>query len=255
MLNSAVVVSVVLCVCTAQTQVQEVWHRSEISNPQVDVEKCGRYQKSMICDPNNILEQEHANQLDDLIEMIANSTECPCSGFYCEQNPQGYRIAIALVPHMRWDMEAEGKKRPEDAKEEDLLDMNLQEAQKFSYTLLTKWSPGQCNEDVIIFYSLYDNVLYTTTGSQAKKALTDTLVADIAVDHREYFSPSGNIFEGLRNLIADYKLVFDGKYKARQMSAVTPDPAAVMGSGGHSVSLTSVCVMCVAALLSLLMLY
>ena len=53
-----------------------------------------------------------ANQLDDLITTVANGTKCPCLGFFCQQDPRGYRIAVALVPKMRWDIEAEGKERP-----------------------------------------------------------------------------------------------------------------------------------------------
>ena len=60
MMQTGFILTVLLaCVCSAQNQVQEEWHRYEMKDPQVDIAKCGRYQKSMICDPNQILETEH----------------------------------------------------------------------------------------------------------------------------------------------------------------------------------------------------
>ena len=41
----------------------------------------------------------------------------------------------------------------------ELLDRSLTEAEKFAYTLLNHWTLGQCDEDIIIFYSLKDNVV------------------------------------------------------------------------------------------------
>ena len=54
---------ITLIVCYAQNvQVQEKWHRSAFPNPYKDIEKCGRYRKSSICDPNNILKDDEGTQ-------------------------------------------------------------------------------------------------------------------------------------------------------------------------------------------------
>ena len=43
------------------------------------------------------------------------------------------------------------------------------------------------------------------TGEEARKTLDDSLVGEIAINHRELFAPEGgNIYNGLESIINDY---------------------------------------------------
>lgn len=43
------------------------------------------------------------------------------------------------------------------------------------------------------------------TTTESEKRLTNNYIGEISMAHRKYFSPNGNIFEGLMRMVTDYK--------------------------------------------------
>lgn len=203
------VLSVVLPSIYGQGNQIVEWGRENYPNPQHDLLECGREGKrSYICDPNLILSVSEANQLELLIQDVANNTKCPCASHYCAFTPKGYHIGVALMKKMATSDDNDDDKKTDSQK----IDSNLDNARLFAYSVQEKWELGECKEDVIILYSEKDNVIYTTTGSQAAKYLSVDLIGEISMKHRVFFLPGADRFSGLRAIIQDYKDVFNGKY-------------------------------------------
>lgn len=188
----------------------------EIANPLVDLEKCGRKgMRSHICDPDGIIPVEQAYQLDDIIRSIYNDTFCPCSHAICRPESQGgYLVGIAVIRAMRLDRSIRrlNTTREDQAK---YMDAVLNEARHFAYKLLQEWKMGRCNEDVLIFFSEHDSVLYTVTHSEARKKLNDDVVGEIAIHSRIHFSHREMIPEGFKEILNDYRRVFLKSYKRK----------------------------------------
>ncbi|XP_013387437.1 uncharacterized protein LOC106156645 [Lingula anatina] len=69
---------------------------SNISNPRIDFEGCGRTRKSWVCNPAGVLENLHAERLDHMIDDILNSTVCPCAK-PCDNGVAGYSVSILVI--------------------------------------------------------------------------------------------------------------------------------------------------------------
>merc|ERR1719328_655663 len=88
----------------AAQEVQTSWTRANYPNPQTDSYGCGRYsKKSYLCDPNKLLSDDEANQLDLVLESVVNDTKCPCSTYACRTSRTGYVIAVALMNKIEED--------------------------------------------------------------------------------------------------------------------------------------------------------
>jgi hypothetical protein len=180
-----------------------------------------------LCDPDQILAPEEADQLDRQIERVMNETKCPCSYESCSSRKyyKGFKVAVALIKRMPDDQDVPFKS------DTDKLTQNLDKARMYAYTLLNRWKFGKCGEDLVIFYSKDDNVLYTMTGSETEKKLKNELVGTIAMEARGKFG--SNNFEGLLNLITKYREVLSGNYQ--YTSIAKPQTAALMGTSSSSI--------------------
>ncbi|GFO03686.1 protein f09f7.1 [Plakobranchus ocellatus] len=178
------------------------WFPEEMFNPLTQPRKCGLNtdEPSFVCDPNRIL----GDQLDSfnwiLRDAAYNGTKCPCSNYYCENNRGaiGYRIGLALVRQMKLQKGADGRRnKPED------------QAQLFAMRLENDlWDMGNCEEDIIIFYSQNDQMLAMYGGSTALAKLTPYYRNLLAYRVGSRFE-DGQIVEALNNLIYDLKLVLN----------------------------------------------
>lgn len=138
-------------------------------------EACGRPSPSFVCDPSEFLPASAADAIDDLLKDVYNETTVPCyaSGPRATRR-KGYLIMVAVMPKMERYFTV------------NVTTYNMRtkyrEAMYFSYYLgqENKWGKhsSNCNEMVIILYSVEDNVLYTSTQPIARRKLTDTIVQD-----------------------------------------------------------------------------
>ncbi|CAH1800325.1 unnamed protein product [Owenia fusiformis] len=211
-MNHLLIVGAFLAVCMSTLaqdspkKDKEAWHRSEFPRPQMrnETRLCGRRNKasSWVCDPANIISYEEANQLDVLIGQTRNGTKCPCSEWECIRNKLGYTISVALVPAIETDKDAD-----------DDVHTRLNDGKLFASILeIRRWNYGRCEEDIVIFYSLNDNVLYTSVGGTAFKVLNHNLITEITMEASNYFGPNRDIARGLRHIISGYRNVFLGRY-------------------------------------------
>lgn len=189
-------------------------------NPRKDPVMCGRIHvaKSYVCDPDHILgpQDTEANQLDGMIAKIINETACPCSAYSCEHHREGYKIGIALIRKMvpKSDAKSQDDDLDEGEARKRKILKGLHEAQDYALEIQKRWMLGRCDEDVIIFYSIEDNVVYTITGDVARTKLTNEIVASVAREARRTgFVKSP--FDGLYKMLNDYRAVFLNSYHVR----------------------------------------
>jgi hypothetical protein len=190
---------------------------------------CNRQGPSYICDPDRVIVPVEADQLNAVLANIVNETNCPCSRYSCSLHPEGYKIGIALVRKIRPDEEFH--LRPDDERDANAqhVDWKLNEGKLFAHELRQKWQMGRCDEDVLIFFSLHDGVLYTAVGDVARLKLNYDLIRAISMNARRDFGPGGNIFRGLLQIVKEYRTVFFGTYHA-----ASSRPLAARYSSSHS---------------------
>lgn len=186
--------------------------------------RCGRHNKSNICDPNNLIPDSRpcctADQIDKLIWKVFHETRCTCHK--CTQNMHGYVIRVAVMPRME-SIFKHGNTT------EDLL----KNAQMFAYMLTQKWAMGgSCNESVLILFSRYDGVLYTVTLPLAREVLKDEYVKRITISVRHLFDNDETIGVGLYEMITRYMKIFDNKKE----EAFRPVVAAQRGNDAISIT-------------------
>jgi len=146
---------------------------------------CSEYE--WVCDPDNLLSHTEALMLDAKLSRVVSDTKCPCSNYACKHSgSRGYKVAVALItsfsPDSRKDDQNAASHR-EPSREQ--MAKTLEEAKKIAVDLRKTWSFGRCDEDVVVIYSRDDDVVYTVTGSVARKKLDDGQVADISVQARK----------------------------------------------------------------------
>jgi len=192
------------------------WHRSYYPNPHTHPADCGRSKSSSICDPSHLLTHKQANELDALIQQIRNTTKCPCSTYQCEvSSSKGYAIVIGLVNKM--DTGLIGMADDEKKGSRGSLD----DAIEFADSIQTVWAKTnnvQCGEDVVIFYSAGDNVVFTRTGSTARKILNDERLGHISSKLRVKFSTGSKkerTFKALRQMLWNFEDVFKNHYDSK----------------------------------------
>lgn len=191
---------------------------SDIANPLNDPEKCGQKGRSHICNPDGIIPIEQVAQLNHIISSIHNDTICTSCPTSCRS---GYVLGIAVIEAMKLDQSIH-KLHATGEDQAKYMDAVLKEAKHYALKLLHDWKMGHCNEDVLIFFSKNDSVLYTVTNSEAQKKLTDEVVGEIAMHSRIKFSNQGNITEGFKEILNNYKLVFLNNYKSKSFWEIEP---------------------------------
>ncbi|RUS86173.1 hypothetical protein EGW08_006067 [Elysia chlorotica] len=187
-------------VYSASTKLQ--WLPDDMHNPINQPRECGLKtdEPSYVCDPNGILGDDVDSFNWILRDAAYNSTRCPCSNYYCENAPgaKGYRIGLALVKQMELEEGANGKRNTA-----------MDQAQLFAQRLEKDlWNFGECQEDIIIFYSKNDQTLALFGGSTASLQLTPYYRQLLAYRSGSRFE-DGKIVEALNNLIYDLKKVLN----------------------------------------------
>jgi len=213
------VCAVILTVVTVCHSTENGWAAKDYPNPRLSADRtganggyaaCKRPERSYICDPDNILSSDEANQIDVLINKTMYETTCPCSLNTCRTQKTGYVIGVALVRKMQ--LEEEGEL---DLQEE--IAQSLDQSRLFAYTLEQTWGLGQCEEDIIIFFSLEDNALYTMTGDTARLILDARYIGEISMKNRSNFAAGKDIAAGVMRMIDGYRDAVQGNYQRMRM--------------------------------------
>lgn len=143
------------------------WRPSDLPNPQQDPQRvCGRSKQSAICDPDGILALSERDELDGLINFIAEGT----NGFdlaQCADRYEGYQLAVLVINSMN----------PSYHRFSD----SSQRAKQFAKDIHDKWGVGdaQCHNGVVIFVSIDDKQIYISTGKGTKLVLSDSKVSTV----------------------------------------------------------------------------
>jgi uncharacterized membrane protein YgcG len=132
------------------------WIPGDYPNPLTDPTACGRQNRSHVCDPDHVIDQETANKLDYYIYNISQIVS-PCGK---------YQMGIALCNSM------------------DLHRMGVSAtkgAEQFAQDLHNTWGVGNagCNDGILFFLSKKDRKMYMSLGKTAKEKLTDGTVNEI----------------------------------------------------------------------------
>lgn len=228
----------ILCPYSVLSQSNKLqWAPDEFFNPLESPRSCGLLtdESSYVCDPNRILGDQLPSFNWILKDAAYNSTRCPCSNYYCEneRGAKGYRIGLALVRQMKLQTGDDGNRNtPAD------------QAQLFAQRLESDlWDMGNCEEDIIIFYSKEDRTLALYGGSTATLKLTPYYRKLLAYRSGSRFQ-DGKIVEALNNLIYDLKMV---------LNCDTDDPRIDCGLHEMRASAPSNRISMLAAIVSILM--
>ncbi|CAL1535301.1 unnamed protein product [Lymnaea stagnalis] len=190
-------------ICGQSTKLE--WLPDDMYNPLSEPRLCGLNtdEPAYICDPNKIIGDKIHSMNWHLKDAAYNSTSCPCSTYYCEneRGAVGYRIGVALVRRMALQTNTDGRlNTPED------------QAQLFAHRLGNgKWNMGRCEEDIVIFYSEEDKVLAIYGGSTANQKLSPYYRALLRHKVGDRLN-EGRIVQALDNLIYDIKKVLNCEY-------------------------------------------
>lgn len=164
-------------------------------------ELCGQAKPSFFCDPNNIVARKPKNGNDTVEEeqfmekellYVRGETNCSCilPTLCMKSPPRGYTISIAVVEKMHLD------------NNETSRDSILQAAKIFADVIRDRQNRGQCDDDLIIFLSARDQVVYTSIGSAIR--IDDSVIKRIS-EQGEIFFKKMQYREGLEWMTKQYK--------------------------------------------------
>lgn len=176
-------------------QLPTKWKVYEYPNPRFQPKRCGRVKESLICDPNGIISEQDANDIETLLRRIYSETRCDCQK--CQIDETGYAVMVAIMPRMDRLMVNASQNPIEDV---------LYNAKAYAYYLSLYWGFTDCDERVIILYCRDDDVLYTLTYKDARKYLTDNVVIDSTLRATKHFKSGTKegIAKGLKQLVQMY---------------------------------------------------
>lgn len=140
----------------------QTWRPEDLPSPQNDrAGVCGRPGvKSSVCDPDGFLGERERNELDGLINMIAEGT-----GGYevaqCGDHVTGYQIAVLIIERMTGGYE--------------FRHSTSERAALFAREIHTSWGVGDaaCENGVVVFVAVDDRRVFISTGAGTKQVLTD----------------------------------------------------------------------------------
>ncbi|CAI5452432.1 unnamed protein product [Caenorhabditis angaria] len=161
-------------------------------------ELCGQQRPSFFCDPNNVVwrgaeNQTEASELLNELESIRVETNCSCKYInQCYQIHRGYTVSIAVVEKMHLDQN------------ETSREVVLEAARIFADTIRDRQNRAQCDDDVLIFLSVRDEVVWTSIGEGV--AIDDSDVRRIA-EQGEILFRKMKYKEGLTWMVQQYKHV------------------------------------------------
>ncbi|XP_033740868.1 uncharacterized protein LOC117327796 [Pecten maximus] len=168
------------------------WLKEKFPNPRVNVTLCGREcMQSWVCDPSGILKPRDADVLDEKIDAIATNGICGCRK--CVDGQDGYKIGVALVRKM--------------AVHSFVLSQNVDKenmAIEFSaYLRSVSWKFGNCDNNIVIFYSQEDRKVMTSTSSRVESVLSVNCTGDIFNEAKPMFRDD-RVFEALDHMVTRY---------------------------------------------------
>ncbi|GMT12218.1 hypothetical protein PFISCL1PPCAC_3515 [Pristionchus fissidentatus] len=175
-------------------------------NSLTDFTACQMPGESLMCDPNAILTDgdltaNHA-MLDHVLDSIRSSTQCACTSedenFGQCEGEGGFTVSLALVDKIELD-----------ANQDNKVD-RMQAASKFANNLRVLQDHGQCDDDVTIFLSRKDDVMWTATGKVAERYLTPELINAITLNAENYFV-KGEYTNGLNYTLTKYGQILRGE--------------------------------------------
>ena len=150
------------------------WNPSDLPSPQQDRrDVCRRGKKSAVCDPNSILTLRERDELDGLMNFIAEGTngneKAPCGERY-----EGYQLAVLIIDRMSSSYYR--------------FHSTAQRAKQFAKDIHDKWAVGdaECHNGVVIFVSIDDRQMYISTGKGTREALTNSKVHSVLACMRPY---------------------------------------------------------------------
>lgn len=167
-------------------------------------ELCGQTKPSFFCDPNNVIARKKSSENETSIEednfmekellYVRGETNCSCLlPMQCQKSPpRGYTISIAVVEKMHLD------------NNETSRDSILQAAKIFADVIRDRQNRGQCDDDLVIFLSARDQVVYTSIGSSIR--IDDSVIKRIS-EQGEIFFKKMQYREGLEWMTKQYKHV------------------------------------------------
>jgi len=151
-----------------------------------------------VCDPDRTISAEDVRELQREAMSIQNNTNCPCHSRQCAiwgltpGKVRGYTLSVAIVNSM------------------DVTQSNKVEAAKdyVEYIRTRKGFYGwdyssRCEEDIIIFLSVEDTVVYVLTGNKARSRANDGELSAIITNSKPSFSRS--LTDGLKYLIREIR--------------------------------------------------
>ncbi|CAO4380785.1 unnamed protein product [Caenorhabditis nigoni] len=167
-------------------------------------ELCGQTKPSFFCDPNNIVSLkkdvnkdgnetiEEESFMEKELLYVRGETNCSClrPAMCLKSPPRGYTISIAVVEKMHLDQN------------ETSRDSILQAAKIFADVIRDRQNRGQCDDDMVIFLSTKDKVVYTSIGSSIR--IDDSVIKRIS-EQGEVFFKKEQYREGLEWMTKQYK--------------------------------------------------
>ncbi|GMR59803.1 hypothetical protein PMAYCL1PPCAC_29998, partial [Pristionchus mayeri] len=170
-----------------------------------DFAACQMPGESFLCDPNRILDgnvTEAHRQLDHSLNSIRSTTQCACTAadanFGVCKGEGGYTVSLALVDKIALDANNDNK-----------VD-RINAAMKFANTLRGIQDRGQCDDDILVFLSREDQVMWTSTGDVAGRALTVELINEVTLNAETYFV-RGEYTAGLSYTLDKYGQILRGE--------------------------------------------
>ncbi|KAL5010487.1 hypothetical protein ScPMuIL_012792 [Solemya velum] len=196
------------CLMGARTETSGLpskWNVRYYPNPRRSFQQCGRYSQSWICDPNELLLERDANEINDMLSRVNAETVCSCPT--CVSKREGFPIMVAVMPEMQKILNRS-----------DSLDDLMVEARLFAYYLTERYKFGECEDALtLILFVQESGIAYTITRPKAREKITDEHVSQVTLDAWDYFQSSrrGSVAFGLKQMIQDYKDILLNRYERR----------------------------------------
>ncbi|CAI4222727.1 unnamed protein product [Auanema sp. JU1783] len=169
---------------------------------------CNILEPGFLCDPSEIIPADQKLNLMHKLVQAQNKTHCACRemgiGRGCDSAKLGYIFSIAVVNKMKLNPD------------EHSNDQVYRAASVFANTLREQWNRGHCGDDIVIFYSKSDNVLYDAQGpavqvdqEKIKKILKD---GEYLIKKQKYEEAFTTIIDNYINVLNGQKLNLKHKW-------------------------------------------
>jgi len=174
------------------------WIWSQYPNPnspnQDQQLQCCRSNQSYVCDPNGLMSERQADEIDQAVKNMFVQTRCSC----CRAGT-GYVVRVALMQQMVRI----------DSRHNSTMD-RLRDAHLYAYQIAHRWGmETDCGQGLLILYSRDDNILFTLTFRKTRSHLPDYKVGDVSLRVRHHFNDEETIADGIKEMIARYKRILN----------------------------------------------